>query len=802
MKTCTSIKTALYTFIFSTIALSSACADRIAEPNGIFYYQPAASVFGGEAAWINPAALGRFYASGSQAMADYYDGKFIKSWGLAAQGDRFATAYRHLDNPAGTDFSEFLAGGGFSVGSDMSLGLSYRYYSNGPDYFHKLHTWNVGMQSGGDGPYRFGFVAGNLNRARRDGERTEVELRYSVAYRPLDDRFTLAADILTSTHTKWRNAEVVYHAEYTPYPGLFVNAFIDSHKNFQFGLRANLLKYFVGSRSTFNRSGDGRGTTVFVGQTNMRQKSILKEPQIRLTAQLPADVSENPPQPVFGRRSLPYTVLLSGLYRAAEDPAVKEVVIDVCGSSLGFGQAQEFRDAVLYLKENGKHVTCYLQSQSNKAYYMASAADRIVLPPVCQLNLVGLRSELTFYGGTLEKIGVKLDMVRIGDFKSATEAYTSTQSSELNRQEVNNLLDDVYDQFVEGIADGRRLPPDSVKALIDRGPFTSQEAIDCGLVDDLVYRDLLFEKGLPLRRTVSFSSYLADTLINNAWSPRPVLAVMVADGEIKGDPGSPTDNDGVTPAPFQKAFEAVRRDPGVRGVLFRVNSPGGFALAADDIYHFASRAREVKPVVISMASIAASGGYELSMTGRRIFALPATITGSIGIFGGKADFSEFYRKINLGKELYTRGKFAGLLTTTRPFTPQERAKYYSQLAAFYDHFVTLVAENRSLSKDSVDALGQGRVWTGRAALKHGLIDELGGFRQAIAYTADAAGVKDYTLVTYPKKRPLFLFPGLKLWRFASRVLAGGRASDQTFRDAAGIPDDGIYSRMPFDLAID
>jgi len=241
----------------------------------------------------------------------------------------------------------------------------------------------------------------------------------------------------------------------------------------------------------------------------------------------------------------------------------------------------------------------------------------------------------------------------------------------------------------------------------------------------------------------------------------------------------------------------------VKGVIFRINSPGGFALAGEEIYHSAQKAAEKKPLVASMSNVAASGGYYIAMPSVRLFADPGTITGSIGIYGGKVDLSGLYKKIDLGKELYTRGRFAGMLSTMRPFTDEEREKYHSQMKAFYDYFVKLVSNNRALSADSVDALSRGRVWTGREALSNGLIDELGGLKRSLDYTAMRLGLKDYRIAVYPEKRPWFVFPGRSIMKAIAHFFSGNGNGEETLAKGLGFSGRGdILARMPFDISIE
>jgi len=793
-------------FLWFSQAYGSDDSLRILLPADVFYFRPAATVFGSEAAWNNPAGLAQSGMAGFQVMADYHAGDYAKSWGTAVYREGTVTAFRHIDNPAGTDYDEWLAAMGVRIGPTMTVGASYRYFRKGPDKYNNRHFWNLGIASHKAGPLALAAMFSNLNRGRVDGQKTAIEQQYSVGYRPFGQMLTLSTDMFLSTNDNFRGADFRYHAELVAKEGLYVSASLDSDRNFQIGVRANLLKYFIGSQSTFDKNGHDGRTTLFLGATNMRQPSLIPKPRRCLDMSVSGRLSENPPQPVFGPKGTPFVTLIGSVYRAAEDPSISTMKLSLDHLALGFGQAQELREAFAFFKSCGKRIICHLSDPNNIGYFVASVADTILIPPVSQLRLVGLRAELTFWAGALDKLGARIELLRVGEYKSAAETYTREASSEENRQGLNRLLDDLYDQLVTTIAQGRGLEPDSVRRIIDQGPFTSEEALRFGLVDGLSYRDRVnsdYLAGLP---SITFQRYLSDTLTNDSWEQQPTIAIVVAEGEITMDSGGDdwlNRAEGVRPAAMNRALEQVRRDPDIRGVVFRIDSPGGWALAGEEIHREVARLAESKPLVVSMANVAASGGYYIATPARRMYVDPAGIVGSIGIYGGKADLSGLYEKIHLGKELYTRGRYAGMLSTVRPFTDDEREKYQSHLQAFYDHFVDLVATSRGITRDSADALGRGRTWTGREAVACGLADQTGGIRQALESVADETGLECYRVELYPKKRPLFLLPGGSLWTSLLGFLTGSDNPPDIDLPPLPLSDEtSILARMPYDLTIE
>lgn len=788
------------------LAAASSSAQEVPIPEGVFRYAPASTVFGPDATWINPAVLGRFKPSAAELMADYRDDSFAKSWGGVITGQGLGVAYRRIHVPNDKDFREYVFAGAIPLGQMLAIGGSYRHFASGPAPYDERHYWNIAVISRGQSPFAVAAVLSNLNRSAVAGESSDIQQRYSVAYRPQGKILTFAVDALSSTERDPDDWTFVYHAELAPTPGLYIEGFIDSESNFEVGVRANLLRYFVGSQSHFDSDANHQFTHLYIGATDNRQPSLMKEKNRRLSLSIGGTPSENPIQPVFGNKRIPFGDMILGIYRAGEDETIEEMVLHIDHLRLSFAQAQELREAMQWFRSQNKRIICHITGPNNIGYYIAVAADSILLPPVSELNLIGLRAELTFYAGTMEKLGIAADMVRIGEYKTAPEAFTRESSSDENRERTNRILDDLYAQFVAGIADGRGMTPDKVRNLIDRGPFTSKDALDLGLIDGLSYRDRIVEDSFLTRMPeITYRQYRADTLLNDGWPRIPEIAVVFAEGEItdgRVDPDPFENAARITPGVMDRAFRKAQSERSVRAIVFRVNSPGGFALAGEDIYHTTERVSKKKLIVVSMGSVAASGGYYISMAARRIFASPGTITGSIGIYGGKPVLADLYEKIDLGKELYVRGAHAGMLTWTRPFTDEERQIYFDHLKAFYEHFVTLVAKNRTLPADSIDALGRGRVWTGREALSNGLVDELGGLKQAVEYTAEQSKLEDYRLVAFPKRRMLFQLPSVPFLGMVGRLLG---LSDESLESAAGalsrLPDGDIFARLPYDIDI-
>lgn len=385
--------------------------------------------------------------------------------------------------------------------------------------------------------------------------------------------------------------------------------------------------------------------------------------------------------------------------------------------------------------------------------------------------------------------------------------------SKANQEMMNRLLDDLFDQFVTEISRARSLGRKQTLELIDGGPLTSVEAQQANLVDELLYPDQYDSRKPPgVSAVVGLRDYISEEYVRESWSRRPVIALVVAEGDI----GDSSENGGaltrgdVSPGSIRGAFKQVKADGAVKGVTLRVNSPGGSALASDLIYRETILARKLGPLNVSMSGVAASGGYYISSAADRIFANPATFTGSIGIYALKPVLSGLYEKIDLGKQSYHRGKNAGIFSLSRPFSGSERLRLKKGLDAFYQRFLEIASGGRGLSADSVDHLAGGRVWTGSEATEHGLVDTLGGLWQSLVATAGDAGIEDFEVKIFPRKRTLFSFrtnPLLgPLGGLANLVLGAG---EDILGEGAGEslsilsqPRSGYYMRLPFDLTVE
>jgi protease-4 len=443
-----------------------------------------------------------------------------------------------------------------------------------------------------------------------------------------------------------------------------------------------------------------------------------------------------------------HVALLRTLWGLVEEKAVEGVVLELRTSpASSFAHVQELRDAIRYLRANGKKVLCHLEDAGGGELYLCSAADKILINPAGGVRFAGLHSTAIYFGSLLKKLGVRADFIRIGAHKSAPERLTRDSATDVARADKIDLLQQHERWFVSGVADGRKIGIDELRKRIATGPFIASEAVSAGLVDGYAFDDELPEQ---FRKLVGRNV----DLIKDERAPRAPerfgamrsVALVYVDGDIVDGRSQRIPLIGMKLTgsyTIAETLKDVRENPTVGAVVLRVESPGGSAMASDVMWREVQLTAKVKPVIVSMGSTAASGGYYIAAPGTRIFANPLTITGSIGIFYGKADVAELLKKIGVNVEVYKTAPRADAESIFRPFTEDERKELERKVGQFYDVFLTRVAQGRKLKKDDVDKVGQGRVWTGEQALERRLVDELGGLRQAIAYARKAAGLPSY-----------------------------------------------------------
>jgi protease-4 len=493
--------------------------------------------------------------------------------------------------------------------------------------------------------------------------------------------------------------------------------------------------------------------------------------KILLTWRFKTELPETRDKPSLSSLSIgggpTFREVADAVQQAAKDPRVKGFAARLDGARLSLAQEQELRDAVRRLRKAGKFAyvwTGSFESSGMGEYYLASGFDRIWLQPVGALSVSGVAAEIPFARELLDKVGARAQFSHKGIYKSMPESLTLTGMSAPHREMMTSLVNDLAEQMEAGICAERKIAPADFLKLVDRSPLTADDALRGKLIDHIGYSDEMLEEakkaaGVGEKDVVSLADYDTSTMPREKVLEtfgKARIALITGTGDIVS---SARGTSAMAADDIVPAFRAAAKDKDVAAIVFRVDSPGGSPEASESIRHALLEAKKKgKPVVVSMGGYAASGGYWVSAGADKIVAEPGTITGSIGVFGGKIELSGLWRKIGLNWDSVAAGKNALMWSMNRPFTPEESARADALLGVIYDSFLSLVSEGRHMPREKVAAVAEGRVWTGRQAKERGLVDELGGIDTAIIRAKQLAKLDpeaDIPVVEFPEKKSPF-----------------------------------------------
>ncbi|MBS1858272.1 MAG: signal peptide peptidase SppA [Acidobacteria bacterium] len=503
---------------------------------------------------------------------------------------------------------------------------------------------------------------------------------------------------------------------------------------------------------------------LFLSLMRFREKPPEIADNTVLVMRLSGDVPEKPPMelPDFlssGPTPVTVTAVWRSLEAAAADPRIKAVVVEPEGIASGWAKLEEIRMDLDKFRKSGKPVFAYLRQPGSREYYLASGADRIYLGPSEPVMVKGLRAEMMYFKKTLDKLGVTVDVEHAGKYKDFGDMFTRTDMSPETREVMNSMVDGLYANLVDGIAAGRRKSAADVRAIIDQGPFTASQALKAGLVDALMFEDQMWGEIKDRLKVEPRKVSLANYVRVPPSGTKAQIAIVVGEGDIvRGDPG----DDGIgesslTSYGFTRMLKTLENDSLVKGVIVRIDSPGGEVTASDEIWREMNLLSKKKPMVISMSDAAASGGYFMAMTGDPIVAYPGTLTGSIGVVFGKPILRGLYDKLGVTKDSIQRGQNAGIDSDYTPLSPAQRQKLIDGIDESYRDFVGKVAAARHRKFDEIEPVAQGRVWLGEQAKERGLVDRVGGLDAALALVKEKAKIPaadKVGILLYPAKRSL------------------------------------------------
>lgn len=501
--------------------------------------------------------------------------------------------------------------------------------------------------------------------------------------------------------------------------------------------------------------------------------------------------------------------ILRRIEAAKKDDRIKGIILDINGVGASFATLQEIRNALLNFKQSKKFIVAYSEGYSQKGYYLASTADKVYLNPEGSVDFRGLASQLSFFKGTLEKLGIEAQVIKVGTYKSAVEPFILDKMSPANEEQVNSYLNSIYDYYLNNVSRSRNLPIDTLRSIANSYEGRDANlALQSKLVDGLKYKDELIDE-LKSRlkvdkkkkiKAINLEDYSIPTGETNAAQER--IAIVYAVGDIVSGEGS---DEQIGSDRIARAIRTVREDDKIKAVVFRVNSPGGSALASDVIWREVELTKKIKPIIVSMGDVAASGGYYIACAADSIFAQPNTITGSIGVFGIIPNLQNFFNnKLGITFDEVKTGKYADLMSVNRPLTVDERDLIQQGVNKTYNTFTKKVADGRKISQAQVDSIGQGRVWTGAQALQIGLVDRLGGLEDAIKSAAKKAKIKEYRLIAYPSlKDPFESILSSSTDKMKTWVIKQDLGEGYTlYRQAKSVLEQsGIQARLPYIINI-
>lgn len=510
------------------------------------------------------------------------------------------------------------------------------------------------------------------------------------------------------------------------------------------------------------------------------------------------------------QNSMGLNKILKAIEGAKEDPNIKGIFMEIDAVGAGAATIEEIRDALIDFKTSGKFIISYSDTYSQKAYYLATVSDKVYLNPEGMVEWMGLRSEIMFFKGALEKLGVEPQILRHGKFKSAVEPFMLEKMSPENREQTLTYMGSIWNHWVDGISKTRNVSVEELNRLANNMEiFNGKSCIDNKLVDSLIYKDQLIDKLKGLTetpekedlKTVTLAQYFKAP-VKKAKFSKDKIAVIYAQGEIGMGEGS---DDAIGSDGISRAIRKARRDSTIKAIVFRVNSPGGSALASEVIWREVELANKVKPVIVSMGDVAASGGYYIAAPATTIMASPTTITGSIGVFGLFFNLQNVMnKKLGINVDVVKTNDHADFFSQFRPMTAEEKAVGQKFIEETYQTFIGHVAEGRSLEVEKVDEIGQGRVWSGVNAKDIKLVDEFGGLNAAIKLAAEKANLEKYRLVELPEQKDPF-----------QEIIKGmtGEAKAFFLKDELGVTykhynriksmlnNQGVQARIPYDVEV-
>ncbi|RME93165.1 MAG: signal peptide peptidase SppA [Candidatus Hydrogenedentota bacterium] len=778
------------------------------------YYNPAGI-------GIHPLQFGFFYGN------DFIDKLQDYTVLLNAFGIAFSTQWRN--GQQGYSARRYTVGLGLGGNQTFSIGTSYSWYDSKVQLINNYTQWDIGFLLRPARWLSLGAVARGVNKPSPLNQQIREKWDFGIGFRPLamftqsgysprvlgifadPDSFTFSVDSTWYLDTNLKKMLPRYTIEYIPVRGWTAYGGWDNFSNVFFGLKVsqNLME-LTGQVKLPKEKGSFFSAGVMVS----KERFITESETITRSLVIPLDIKYIETKQegfLFLNENITFYEILAAIRQAAKDPQIASIILKGRSFSGGWGQAEELRSALTQFKlESGKAVYAFLESGGNKEYYIASVADVISMPPAGSLEVSGLKADTYYVKSLLDKLGIKAEFVHIGNYKTAPESFTRDNPSEYQKEQMLEILTDLSNEMKRAILFNRKtLTTEDLQKIQEKALFTASEAEKYHLIDKVQYWEdvkamALQGKLLDIAWSVDLSTYIKTKFYDDTWGSKPVVAIVVLEGEIvDGDYSGPGLFSAHTIASERtaKLIRSLRDNPSVNAVVIRINSPGGSGLASDIIWKEIRLLKEEKPVVISIGDVAASGGYYIAMGGDDIFVNHNSITGSIGVFGGKFSLKGLYEWLGINKHTFKTGQKAAIFSEAEDFTPEEKALLQEHLKQFYALFIDRVSRNRTnLTREAVEQNAQGRVYTGHSAKQRGMVDHYGGLLIALDMAMVKAGVDpaNVEIQMYPRNTALGgLLDGSSSMLLPNLV----RQAIRIMSTSEKLKDDKILFLMPYELNI-
>ena len=788
----------LATLSWAAVANASAEDPQVADLLSPQTYTPEshalATADGMTAILHNPAAIGMrgpgTYIGGSLIESEWSSLSFLGQIGFVGYG------YQHWsDDFYGANRDQYLLGAGFPIGRHARLGFSYQWWRAGDGPARKASSPSAALLVRPNNWLSLAAILDHINRPRFGEGAIPRMYRAGIGIRPNTDRLTLTFDAASDILDDWQDADYRWGIQLEPADGLLLAASIDQDQTIHFGLGLNFRKSGLGAITSQTEQGPYRATSYYAEFSDHVNRSCFSRQKRVAKFTLAGQFRDEPSEGSFtlsNHRGA--SRLMTAIRKAVDDESVSGISLDIWDFSNRV-VAKEIRSEMLLAKARGKKVIAYIASDAGLTEYLvASTGDTIIMPEPNEVGPFGLMGRVQMLKGLMDKLGVEFERYpcRKCKYKSAFFQLTEDEVPEAFREEVNSLLDDWLDQYIGDIAEARGLKRSDLEELFDGRLILAPEAMERGLVDILAYSDIAdsLANRMTGSRIVDGLSIAREKHREYSWRRPPVVAVIAAMGmiDVGENRSGLLEGNVLGSATLVNTIRQVQNDPDIEAVVLRIDSPGGSGYASDMIWYQIEdlKDRTKKPFVSSMGLVAASGGYYIAMNSDKIVASPATITGSIGVTGMKAITSGMYSKIGIRNEIFKRGEHMDMLSSNRRTTDEEREMLLDIIDGFYDIFTSKVAVGRGKTQEEVFDLAGGRVYTGRQALANGLIDRLGGVRDAIDLAAEMAGIEDNHRVIYYHR------PRKSIWR---RLTGLGSVEAPDLRMVFETPGPVTYSEL-------